>query len=618
MTFALSRSLLAIFLLSSLFLLLLSSQFGSTELLLGNAAWMSIVAEFSEYLLEYAFLISLVLLSLRSDLIARFARWLFIPVVLLIWVLQTISLWFSNQSVSPLMIDNLGAVNTIVSQSSIFEAAAICALIIAGYFLTRFLLKRLSAAGDVELNMAVAVLVVFSLLAVFFSTDLDENINRRASPIHSAASLAAFYMGSENVDRKAPGFQSDASKKLSSFGFRLAPNAQYPLQKATFYESPLPFEYDSSRSSPNVIAFFVEALSARKLPAYGASFKNLTPNIDRFAAKSMRVDNYFNHTQSTFRGIKGQLCSSYPVHTTKPKQWANPDFKPPSVRYKCLPHHLNDAGYKTVFLGPDEHDHMHFAYQTRSVGFSHNYYREEIKRKYLRQQDFYGPFLTDVQLFEALEGMLKEEPGDKPLFIAGYFKDGHVGQDSKPDGTKYGDGGNRILNTVHTFDKAFGEFWDTFVKSERYEDTIIVLTSDHAHWPERPYINIAGSDFNQTPVDRIALVIHSPMINTPSVFDAENATSLAFAPSLAHLLNVDSVTNYFLGRSLFDTRIATQSVAWFNNAIFSIDGNGDVQRMNVQNDLPSNLASAWAAISLTHRLELTDTIQPATQPVSRQ
>lgn len=607
---SLSKSLLLVFSISSLFLFALASQFGSGEHLSVQPYASRNFVEFSEFMLEYSILLGLIVFSLKVGKPQQLVCWLLIPGILLIWVFQLVSLWFSNQAVSPLVIDNIGAANTIVSTSSVLEAAAIGATILCGYILLRTVLRYLYKSESRALSIALAALFLMCLLVVLLSSQFSDGNGRRASPLHSSAQLLAYYLRGKNAVVVSDAVQTNAAKDLQKFGFSLSPSAQYPLQRASFFNNPLPFPPARAQGQPSVIVFFVEALSARKLPVYGAHFDDLTPNIDQFAKNSMRVDNYFNHTQSTFRGIKGQLCSSYPVHTTKPTQWANPDFQPPSVRYKCLPHHLGEIGYKTIFLGPDEKSHMHFAHQTQSVGFTHNYYREHIKQKYLKEQTFYGPFLTDVQLFEALKGVLEEEPSEQPLFIAGYFKDSHVGQDSKPDGLQYGDGSNRILNTLHTFDHAFGEFWKAFVQSDRFEDTIIVLTSDHAHWPERPYINIAGTDFNQTPVDEIALLVSSPVHQMPQAFDAGNSTSLAFAPSLAHLLQLKPSINYFLGHSLFDMQQPKKAVAWFNNAIFSIDENGKVERMSVLNALPDDMAAAWSAISLTHQLELSDTIQP--------
>ncbi|MFK7733125.1 MAG: LTA synthase family protein [Pseudomonadales bacterium] len=607
---SLSKCLLVIFAITGVFFFVMVSQFGSGEYLGAKGYTLRNLIEFSEYLLEYSVLLGLIIFSYGPGKLPQLLRWLLIPTIVLIWTVQTLSLWFSNQPVSPLAIDNIGAAQTIVSTSSIIEAVAISLIVLLGYVLLRTVLKILSKRGFTEPAIAAAALVLACLMLIFSVSRFSIESERRSSPLHSTAVLLAYYLRGESTDLGESQFASDERLDFEQFGFRLAPDSSYPLQKSTFFETPLPFASVSGTQLPHVIVFFVEALSARKLPVYGAKFDELTPNIDRFAAKSMRVDNYFNHTQSTFRGIKGQLCSSYPVHTTKPTQWANPDFQPPSVRYKCLPHHLNDEGYKTIFLGPDEKDHMHFSHQTESVGFTHNVYREEIKRKYIEKQDFYGPFLTDVQLFQALSGVLEAHSSEQPLFIAGYFKDSHVGQDSKPDGIKYGDGSDRILNTLHTFDKFFGEFLKAFEQSARSDNTIIVLTSDHAHWPERPYINMAGKDFNQTPVDEIALLVHSPSHELPPVFDANIATSLSFAPTLAHLLDLRPATNYFLGQSLFAADRPAQAVAWFNNAIFSINEDGKVKRMSVLNDLPEDVSAAWSAISLTHRLELSDTIQP--------
>jgi len=606
---ALAKSMVVMIAASLLVLFVFASQFGMASDLGLSASVMAASMQFSEYLFEFVSIIFLVLLSFGESKWAKFLRYLLIPIVLIIWILQTTSLWFSNQHISPLVVDNAGAAQTIVSKSSLLDMAVISLAIIVSYLILRRLLAILVQPNLAATVMAAAAMILVSAGLVLASNN-SEQLNPRPAPLHSTGVLALYYLGSGKTELESKSVGDLPSGNLQRYGFSLDVDAQYPLQKQAFYESELPFSSQLKERGPDIIVFFVEALSTRKLPAYGAVHEGLTPNIDRFVAESMRVDNYFNHTQSTFRGIKGQLCSSYPVHTTKPKEWANPDFQPPSIRYKCLPHHLNEQGYNTVFLGPDEKDHMHFEYQTRSVGFEKNYYREYMRSTFLNNEPLHGSFLTDVQLSRALLDVLATEPSNKPLFIASYFKDSHVGQDSKADGLRYGDGSNRILNTLHTFDAVFGKFWDEFKASERYTNSIVILTSDHAHWPERPYINIAGDDFNQTPVDKIALVVHSPLLNMPASMNANNATSLAFAPTMAHLLGFEPATNYFLGRSLFDDNQPTHPIAWFNNAIFPISREGGVERLNVRQTLPDDVARAWSAISLTHELELSDAIQP--------
>ena len=87
----------------------------------------------------------------------------------------------------------------------------------------------------------------------------------------------------------------------------------------------------------------------------------------------------------------------------------------------------------------------------------------------------------------------------------------------------------------------------------RIKNTILVLTADHSHWPEREYIKVAGNGFNRMTFEDIGLFIYSPFHKLPRRFDAKNATSIGFAPMVTQLLGMEPETNNsFIGYSPFD------------------------------------------------------------------
>ncbi len=91
---------------------------------------------------------------------------------------------------------------------------------------------------------------------------------------------------------------------VTNAGFDIRPHDQYPFFKDTVYSDPLPFQVnDPSLKKTNVVLIYLEGFSARWMEVYGGSFSNLTPNLDAFANRSMRVDNYFSHTAATYRGL---------------------------------------------------------------------------------------------------------------------------------------------------------------------------------------------------------------------------------------------------------------------------------------------------------------------------
>lgn len=60
----------------------------------------------------------------------------------------------------------------------------------------------------------------------------------------------------------------------------------------------------------NVVVVFAEGFAAEFIEKFN-HHKGLTPNLDKFLDEGVYFKDYFNHTASTFRGLRGQLTSSY-------------------------------------------------------------------------------------------------------------------------------------------------------------------------------------------------------------------------------------------------------------------------------------------------------------------
>jgi lipoteichoic acid synthase len=573
------------------------------------------VSHFSSYYAEVGLIF--ILFMLPGFLALRL-----ITLVILIFVysIQVNALWLSNDYLSVLALENIEAIDMIVSENSVFIAFLISTSITVAFIGISLFVAYFSKKKTYIMNAAaIALICIATAGAGFFSLEdksvEPSNPKHKMSPMLAALSVARNFLGPDTVLDKqiVEGAPISTVFDFNNYGLNLDINRAFPMMNSKLYQDSAPFKQrtgQSPNSDLNVIVFFVEALSSRKLSLYGAPYSDLTPHLDSFASDSLQVDNYFNHTQSTFRGIRGQLCSMFPYHTTRPNEWRDPNFVPPQTRYACLPHILADIGYETIFLGPDDENHMHFRHQTESIGFTTNYYQSQILDSFLASKKKYGGFLTDVQLAEALPNILDQRKSEQPFFIAGYFKSSHVGQDSKADGIKYQDGKNRVLNTLHTFDAAFGKFWEYFKTSPYAKNTIVIVTADHAHWPEREYIKIAGKDFNRTPIDKIALFINSPAHNFPKVFNATNLTSIAFAPTVSQLLNLSHRQNHFLGYSIFDNRKLTESVAWFNRDLYVIDREGELSHYKVDGELPEPVNKLWNGLRRSHHAELNDQMLP--------
>ncbi len=345
----------------------------------------------------------------------------------------------------------------------------------------------------------------------------------------------------------------------------------YPFIKEYFYKKPFPFEKIKEYQNPNIIIIFAESLSARKLESYGAKFKNLTPNINNFAQKSLVIDDYYNHVSPTLRGLKGQLCSIYPSFGYK--EWMKFDFTlKPTL---CLPHIFNKRGYDSIYMNYDNAKITHQGKQVKNWGFKKSFFKKDML-KLLNQKKAYAKSwgLSDHQMFRGLIKYLKKNK-KKPFFLGFSTIETHAGMYIfSKDGVQYNHSKHNVLSTTHNFDHAFGEFWEYFKKSKYAKNTIVILTADHAHLPSKKFIQVAGDNYKKYLVDKIALMIYNPFYKLPKRFKAYT-TSLDIAPSLLQMLNIKNSKNPFLGLSLFTDRPPiSPKIAIYRSKFFIIDKNG--------------------------------------------
>ena len=87
----------------------------------------------------------------------------------------------------------------------------------------------------------------------------------------------------------------------------------------------------------NIIVLFIEGTS------YQILHNDLTPNLCKIQNESINIINYYNHTLPTFRGIRGQLTSTYQLAV-------GADDKLPKAN--SLAYIMNTLGYNNVFVSP--------------------------------------------------------------------------------------------------------------------------------------------------------------------------------------------------------------------------------------------------------------------------
>jgi phosphoglycerol transferase MdoB-like AlkP superfamily enzyme len=148
---------------------------------------------------------------------------------------------------------------------------------------------------------------------------------------------------------------------------------------------------------------------------------------------------------------------------------------------------------------------------------------------------------------------LELNDNNKPFLLGISTIETHTGFKPTGDNIEYADGNNNTLNMIHNFDHAFGLFWNYFKNSKYHNNTVIILTGDHASYISRDYMKAVGKGWNFSVYDQLSMVIYDPIHHLHDTLHV-NATSVALAPTVLQLAEIDpSQQNAFMGTSLLDS-----------------------------------------------------------------
>lgn len=435
-------------------------------------------------------------------------------------------------------------------------------------------------------SMACAAVLVAMLLVYFFlfpKNNKDEN--RKKYYVILLVLLCAFQL--KNVKNYSPtlalaknvytvacpmcsGSKFDATEVAKYYTLKL--DSEYPFLRDYVYNNDV---YKiPHQQKPNVIVLFAEGYSAHLIGTYGGDrkFPGLTPNLDAFArdAHVCVVDNYFNHTAATHRGIGGTLASAWPLAGGR---WIDVHSKS-YQSYPSIVMMLNKLGYETaMFSGWGRLNNMYAALKFKHIYDDTSLPGEILKiaREETLSTEYDG--LSDQALYAGLTKYLQQnENKTVPHFIGVYNVGTHAFLNTGANDKVYNTGNEPILNITHNFDYALGEFLNYFIKSPWAKNTYLIITADHARFPEPAYVRLFEQDAPRYFVDAIPLMIYDPYSGLPRRIDAGGRTSIDLAPTILNLLGENTISNAFLGASLFDETKNIPGASIGNEKYLVIDG----------------------------------------------
>jgi len=585
----------------------------------------SILSLFNLFFVELCIMLIIGVWFLSGNIIIRTLLYIVSSLFIAIYCLQLASFYQGREFISRLAVDNINHISLLINSETIKYLVFLLFICL--------LLPTLIEKKSLQTRWEPGKRTVFSLLCSFVAAGLYQSnhwlpgkvISQRNSYLQDfslphTAPISALYstLFLQNSPFSTGLYKSDFSpyelSVIKNFGFHYNPGSEYPLIKEDIYSDPAPFRKEpNSPAYPNIIVFFAEGVSARSMNTYGSPYPEITPNINKFSESSMVVENYYNHTAATYRGLHGQLCSLFPTYGGN-EGWQTNYKDLPEVNYYCLSNVLNDNGYQTIFLDAHIKHESQVDEMMIQLGFNRVITGGSLSQKYLNNAKPQLKFaLSDKQFIEGLIGFLqdheKNSEHEKPFFIGLYNLGTHAFLKRTRDGKKYGRGNNMSLNSIHSLDRAFGLFLEYYKTSPYAENTVVIFTTDHCHYPEKPFVDaFKGPGYQKFFVDTIPLIIHDPTKKLPKTFDAKNSTSIDFTPSLIHYLDLGNYKNPFMGTSIYEKKRKKYERYGLNSYgpdLFLIDDEKIHKRGTSENHrVKLNIMDKY--ITLSKQLEVTD------------
>jgi len=424
---------------------------------------------------------------------------------------------------------------------------------LASVFNTGKLLEVLTLANITEVS-SVSKEVVYSSLGIIFVFVLAVWVMRGNKSVKLskfvyllAVPVLIFYVFCDKT-RPMTSFVKTFEQYAEQLYFK--PQKQKMEQQMQLYGKDWIYQNTNEKDIPdlrgkNVVALFTEGLSLNMIDKFN-DYAGLTPNMSYFMDIGLWFDNYYNHTAATYRGLRGQLGSSYQYAGGEKLGFdlnADDMEKLSKSAIVFLPEILLENSYHSYFICAHK----------RSYGLV----------KYLEQMGFDKVFsagdfiaddrdLTDGEIFYYLADLIKSKRLEEPYFIGFYNVGTHMGYSTRYTVYENPVGANHMeLNNLHEYDRRFGEFMKKIEKDDTLKNKMaVILTTDHAFPPTADKLAIFH-EFRNHFMDRVPFVIWYEGVK-PTRMDVNGKNSLDFAPTLLNWLRIDKAHNYFLGCSLYD------------------------------------------------------------------
>ena len=335
-----------------------------------------------------------------------------------------------------------------------------------------------------------------------------------------------FSISSKFIERTA----GEEKLYLDTLNLPVSTNPDYPLERTNVKTGMSP--------KKNVVMIMIESLSFKYIDYLSGENYGVTPNIDRIASNGLVFENFFANGQRSVDGAQSILTGIPPLP-------GMPDITALSVNYSSLGQLASDNHYRTIFLTTTLRESFSMDLIAGAAGFDDYHGLEDypLLLNYIDAAD--RPLGWD---YEAFMYLLKQLEGEKSNYVAfvNASSDHTPFARMKEPFNKYEHGTDTeggYLNMLHYTDWALGEFINEYKKRKDFEETIFIITADHA-LPHFQGVEPYGKF-------RIPLIIYSPKNISPGR-SKMFASQIDLFPTIIKLLDLEGKYSA-IGKNILDT-----------------------------------------------------------------
>ena len=335
-----------------------------------------------------------------------------------------------------------------------------------------------------------------------------------------------FSISSKFIERTA----GEEKLYLDTLNLPVSTTPDYPLERTNVQSGMSP--------KKNVVMIMIESLSFKYIDYLSGQNYGVTPNIDRFARNGLVFENFFANGQRSVDGAQSILTGIPPLP-------GMPDITALSVNYSSLGQLASDNHYRTIFLTTTLRESFSMDLIAGAAGFDDYHGLEDypLLLNYIDAAD--RPLGWD---YEAFMYLLKQLEGEKLNYVAFV----NASSDHTPFArmqepfNQYEHGTDTeggYLNMLHYTDWALGEFINEYKKRKDFEETVFIITADHA-LPHFQGVEPYGKF-------RIPLIIYSPKNISPGRSQMF-ASQIDLFPTIIKLLDLEGKYSA-IGKNILDT-----------------------------------------------------------------